>query len=750
MRASSIVLGAVLGLSVIGGGLLYLQTQTRLQTAPVDSAPDTAATLIPDRSSSSTEARLKYLLFYVSGGPPEIPLGNPATIYTKAQTEKAVDELVVAIGQVGDHFHTQLGFSVGPLAFDHTDAQLRTVIADSFAVAEEKNVAVAFHIDDSMFWNARKDLWSDKNNIEWTDWNGTTRPHRIIGWVAGGKPVLAPQMCYNSPAIKAETTRRAHDVIGPAIKEGIDRLNAVGKPHLFAGIIAGWETRLQDDSNKSVNDSEPQYGFCALRNLGYSAQNPPKDMDLALQGVVSEWIILWTKSLMEGGIPKTAIYTHIGAPAPPPPFLSSSKVLRHVYKHSSANVTAFNQYSNPGFTVHGTGNFAELYKILAAHPASPWGISEGTNVNLQNSFTGGPGATGYTMEHYLGQAFNHGAVFVNLYGWNTSSTGDEFAKAAVGAEAIAAYRRFLSGGKLMEESTARSAVATTPPEVPNDLSSKIQAIQRNLPDWSDRHPDQQSTIQSLVPKLHSHMTAGNATEAGKVADEILGIMARDTPASATPAKSPDDLFSKIQRIQGNLPDWLSRHPDQQSAIQSLMPTLHSHMTAGNAAEAGKVADEILGIMGQRISTAAIAPASPKPLSSVLSSKIRKIQDNLPNWFSQHPDRRSAVQTLLPKLDGHIKAGNAKEAEKAADEILGIMGQRISTAAITPASPKPLSSVLSSKVRKIQDGLPSWFSQHPDRRTAIQTLLPKLDGHIKAGNAKEAEKAADEILSLMAR
>ena len=79
-------------------------------------------------------------------------------------------------------------------------------------------------------------------------------------------------MCYNSPAIVAETTRIARDVIGPAIKAGIDRLNASGKSHLYAGMIAGWETRLQDDSSKSANDSEPQYGFCALHNLGYSAQ----------------------------------------------------------------------------------------------------------------------------------------------------------------------------------------------------------------------------------------------------------------------------------------------------------------------------------------------------------------------------------------------------------------------------------------------------------------------------------------------
>ncbi len=616
MRASSIVLGIVLGPILIGGGGFYLQVQIHHQTKPTYSSgidasstysqstePATTvaanATSRADNSSSSAKAPLKYLLFYVSGATPEVPLGNPATVYTKEQTEKAADDLIAAIGQVGDHVHTQLGFSAGPLTFDHTDAQLRNSIADSFAVAEEKNVAVAFHIDDSMFWNARKDLWSEKNNIEWTDWNGTTQPHRIIGWVLDGRPVLAPQMCFNSPAIIAETTRIARDVIGAAIKTGIDHLNAIGKPYLFAGIIAGWETRLQDDSNKSANDSELQYGYCALHNLGYSAQSPPKDMDITLQEVVSDWIILWTRSLAAGGIPKIAIYTHIAAPTgAPPPFISARKVLRFAYKHSSAKVTAFNPYSFPGFTVHGADSFTELHKILAAHPSTPWGISEGSNVNLANSFSGGPAASSLTMEQYLGRAFNHGAVFVNLFGWNTADTGDQFAKAATATEAIAAYKKFLSGGKLEEGNTTKNAFSSASAPVSVNLFSKVQKIQNNLPNWLSQHPDQQSTIESLVPKLDSYMKAGNATEAGKIADEILSIIVQPISASATPPASRTVLSSKVQRIQNDLPAWLSQHPDQQSTIQSLVPKLDGYLKAGNALDAEKTADEILSIIVQ--------------------------------------------------------------------------------------------------------------------------------------------------------
>src|SRR5262249_14452911 len=131
---------------------------------------------------------------------------------------------------------TLLGFSVGPLTFDHTDDELRRIIRGSFEVAEEKKVAVAFHIDDSMLWMNRKDLWQNPQNVEWTDWKGTLSTHRYIAWLP---TKLAPQMCFNSPIIRTEVARLAKDVIGPEIKKGIDALKAKNLERLFAGTIAG-------------------------------------------------------------------------------------------------------------------------------------------------------------------------------------------------------------------------------------------------------------------------------------------------------------------------------------------------------------------------------------------------------------------------------------------------------------------------------------------------------------------------------
>ncbi len=454
--------------------------------------------------NATTQANPKYLLFQLSNANPEIPVRNPAGISTKAQIEKAVDEIVAAIGERGDHVNQQLGFTTGPLMFDLTDEQMRILIADSFAVAEEKNVAVAFHIDDSMFWNARKDLWSNKNNVEWSDWQGTIVPHRIIGWVADGKPVLAPPMCYNSPAIKTEAARIARDVIGPAIKRGLDHLNTIGKPYLFAGVMAGWETRIQDEM---ANGSHVYYAYCALHNLGYSTQNLPADISAARGRIVTDWVTLWTKNLVAAGIPKTRVYTHIAFPGDASP--------------SEPFTPAFNEYSYPGFSIYGAGTYPVFYKKLAARAATPWGISEGANVNLANSFSGGTSASGYTMEQYLGGAFNHGAVYINVFGWGDQSA-EGYSQGTQSTEAITAYQKFLRG-----ESLGEGSGTTVPPiNSDNDLFSKVQKIQVNLPDWLSQHPDQQPNIQPLMQKLDEYMKTGNATEAEKTADEILNIIAQ--------------------------------------------------------------------------------------------------------------------------------------------------------------------------------------------------------------------------------
>jgi len=418
-------------------------------TAPSNTAPSTSPTLTPSAPVTSTPASVlantssvQYLGFNSAGVGPALVAGASGTPQSKAQLEAEWGAIISAIGQKGDGVHAQLGFWVGPLGWDITDAQQKQLIDDAFAVAEEKNVAVGFHIDDSMFWNSRSDLWNNSQNVEWSDWNGTAVPHRIIGWVDNSAPVLAPPMCYNSPAIVKEATRIAISVIGAEIKKNVDYLHSIGKDYLFMGVIAGWETRLQDDSAPPVFD-----GYCALHNLGYSAANPPADADKTLNGVVANWITLWTKNLSRAGIPIAKIFTHVGTlgcTIPPnlPPGVTlpaSFDIQRMSCKDADPDQVAFNAYSNPGFTM-GPDGAAQASALLSAHGNLPWGVSEGEAVPTTS------------MEQYLAGVFNHGGVYMNIFDWPGPGTPrtayDSLAQFVTGASSVAAYQKFLAGQTL--------------------------------------------------------------------------------------------------------------------------------------------------------------------------------------------------------------------------------------------------------------------------------------------------------------
>src|SRR5580693_7706868 len=231
-------------------------------------APPTNEALDPNTTSPATE----YLFFQIFTYP-LLPSG-----YTPGQIDPVAQSIVNAVGVTGTK-RRKLGLAIGPLTFDDTNAELIQIIDDSFAVAEKYNVAIMFHLDDSMFWLNRPDLWGQQQNVEWTSWSGAEASPRTLPWYAGP---LAPQMCYNSPGIEAAISTLVGQVIGPEIQKNLVQLSAEGKSDLFAGIITGWETMLPDLT--------PSIGYNALTNLGYSALNPPLDMDAALVGVVHNFI----------------------------------------------------------------------------------------------------------------------------------------------------------------------------------------------------------------------------------------------------------------------------------------------------------------------------------------------------------------------------------------------------------------------------------------------------------------------------
>ncbi len=77
-----------------------------------------------------------------------------------------------------------------------------------------------------------------------------------------------------------------------------------------------------------------------------------------------------------------------------------------------------------------------LHRTLAAHTTPPWGVSEGTAIALADAFSGGKTVPS-PMEQYLAGIFNHGGIYVVLFGWDPGGV-EAFAEATAGPSAMRA------------------------------------------------------------------------------------------------------------------------------------------------------------------------------------------------------------------------------------------------------------------------------------------------------------------------
>ena len=455
-------------------------------------------------------AETKYLNFQLmtgfSGyaGPSPMP-GHFAL--SKAQLEGFVHEVVKAIGTTGDVRH-KLGFTVGPLCFDMSDEETRRFIQEAFAIARENDVAVAFHIDDSMAWGQRKDLLSNPDNIETADWKQIPNTGRRADW--GPTPTkFPPQMCFNSPEIQAAVKKRA-TLIGAEVRKQLDTLKTSGKESLFAGLIAGWETYIGRDF-----ETGRSLGYRALSHRGFSANNPPKDPDLERVHIVKEFMELWGHSLHAAGIPREKIFCHIAFTSQGLRTADTTESFATQVQFALPQV-AFSSAYRPGFSTYPeAATFKDIYAVLAQHGSPGWISAEGTNV----SPTGMPGEP--TMETYLGRMFNHGAVMVNVFAWGVGGEAMRnsfFRQATENTEALAAYAKFLQHKPLCEAAPTGFSAET--------FQAKMHRLQKDLPGWVQK-TGQQAQVMPLTQKLDALMKDRKWQEADKVADELLALMSSE-------------------------------------------------------------------------------------------------------------------------------------------------------------------------------------------------------------------------------
>ena len=423
---------------------------------------------------------------------------------SKKQLEDFVRSVIKAIGMTGDA-RDKLGFTVGPLCFDMSDEETRQFIDDAFAVARENDVAVAFHIDDSMSWGTRKDLLSNPDNIETAGWKQKPSTGRRADW--GPSPTkFPPQMCFNSPEIQAAVKKRA-TLIGTEVKKEVDALEASGKGYLFAGVISGWETSIGRDF-----DTGRSLGYRALSHRGFSENHPPRDPDLERVHVVKEFMELWANALHAAGIPVEKIFCHIAFTAQGLRAADAKETYPQKV-HFALPEVAFSPAYRPGFSTYPEGStFKEVHAVVARHGSPGWISGEGTNV----SPTSMPGES--TMETYLARMFNHGAVMVNLFSWGMGGEAmrnNFFRRATENPEALAAYKKFLR-----HETLVISAPTGFSSEA---FQAKMHRIQKELPTWVKK-TGQQTKAMPLVQKLSPLMKDHKWQEADRVADELLSLI----------------------------------------------------------------------------------------------------------------------------------------------------------------------------------------------------------------------------------
>lgn len=469
-------------------------------------------------SKANTETRYLAFQIFTYGPDPRIPsMGegkNPVARFPdKTILRDYIADIKGRIGTVG-HRQNRLAVVLGHLAFDHGDAEVARFIDLGFHLALETDVAVGFHIDDSMFWAKRKDLWGDPNNVEALDWEGTPCTGRRLDWQTGpgAEPDAAPpQMCFNSKAIRRAVRERA-TLVGKAIQTGVKLLQEKNRPELFAGVIAGSEVMIGQDFKTGK-----YLGYRALLNRGFSRENPPQDLDHEREKVVQEFIEYWTEGLAEAGVSPQKIYSHTA-------FLSrrafkiggEKQITYSQHNHFAPPWVAFGKSHRPGFSTYPQpGLFDDIYEELARHKQVGWASCEGTNLQLGS----GPGQSGMTMETYLAKMFNHGATLVNIFSWGIGGEANKnmsFRVVTEGEEALRAYRKFLNGEPLIEAKTTTLTLLER-------LPSKIHRIQKELPVWIKTAPNKEKAI-ALMQKLDKNLKAKNFDEVEKTADALLKMI----------------------------------------------------------------------------------------------------------------------------------------------------------------------------------------------------------------------------------
>ena len=229
-------------------------------------------------------------------------------------------------------------------------------------------------------------------------------------------------------------------------------------------------------------------GYCALTNAGYSEKNPPADMDAALSKIVRDFIQTWAQALTAAGSPPTrSIHISRLRPTNPP-------------------TSAFCDLCIPGTSTYPFPVLLDEWRqALAQHGNPAWASMRGHSLLIPATL--GRGGLGMSMEGYLGNLFNHGAVMVNIFGWGLGDKDYRFAGLPKVLTPLPRIGNCLSGGQFAHAPCARRhrdlAGGTA-----GQNSRKLQAT---FPEWLPKHGPAQVRGQRRPPGAGVGRCGGSTT-----------------------------------------------------------------------------------------------------------------------------------------------------------------------------------------------------------------------------------------------
>ena len=601
----------------------------------------------------TAEQETKYLAFQIfthySADPKDAQalnngMGERLTPGTAALRDYVLD-IKQRIGIIGDR-QTRLAVMLGPLCFDQTDAESVQFIERAFDLALETDVAVGFHIDDCILWSGRKDLWSDPQNVEALDWDGTPCTGRRLNYSKTPMEV-APQMCFNSKAVQYEVRQRAA-LIGKAIAAGVRKLEQLKRPELFVGVISGWETQMGSDLKTGK-----YLGYRALLNRGFTREHPPKDMASELENVTQEFIALWTAGLAEAGAAPQKIYSHIAFLSHRAFGMEDNKQITYMkpakgaaysqHNHFTPPSVAFGKGYRPGFSTYPQpGLFEDIYELVEKHQQVGWASSEGTNMQPGT----GPGQTGMNMETYLAKMFNHGATLTTIFSWGIGGEAHKnmsYRLCTEGAEELKAYRKFLRGEPLIEGVTVAG--------LQERLPLKVHKIQAEFPAWMQKaDPDNKAKAMALMQKLQQQAKGSYPQALEQTADAILTLLGVSAQPSARSSENkpqpvppsnpslddtPKRLTEKVQRVMQGAHQWAASGRDTSDLRKTMEEKFKPLIEAGKVVEAEAELDRVLEQLNQDAKSTQSPVSSPVPTQAAqdITEELRdKLAHNLGSSF----------------------------------------------------------------------------------------------------------------------